>query len=254
MRHFAIVTGFVLAGLLCGQAGAEGIWQWTHEASGSGTANVFDGGPLVFDSDSTFGTTDSRMSFIAVDQTFPGSMGADAMGAGRSHILPSPEDTFRFRVDLIAGYFPSVFPGGDNPGGLAEAELSSVIDFVMPADEVQWNYQLLIDQTGAFEGFTHVILENVSQSQTLLELTSEVFAVKTTLTADMGDLVRITSIMSGSGSKGPGSSKEYEVDLEMIFVVPEPGALMLMAVGVLLTPGGVRRRSRSRGNTRMNHM
>ena len=41
-------------------------------------------------------------------------------------------------VRMTAGYFPSLF-GGDNPGGMAEASLSSVIEFIMPdaaADEL----------------------------------------------------------------------------------------------------------------------
>ncbi len=34
---------------------ADSIWQWTHEGSASGMANVFDGGPVSHGSDMSSG-------------------------------------------------------------------------------------------------------------------------------------------------------------------------------------------------------
>ncbi len=60
MRRMRVLSAMVMIGPLCGVAGAEGIWQWTHEASGSGTANVFDGGPPVTADGATSGPGDGR--------------------------------------------------------------------------------------------------------------------------------------------------------------------------------------------------
>lgn len=194
-----------------------------HEASGSGWANLFDGGPPISAQGSTFSPTDLSMSFLALDLTMPGSLGASAEAVGGSFISQLSEvDGIRVGVELNTLYLPSLFPGGDNPGGAAEGELSSVIEFIMPADEIVWSYQLIIDEDAPlFEGSTLVVFENVTQSQTRLTLTEEVlFQKKETLFANAGDLMRITSAMSGSGSNGPGSSKQYEANLIMRFVVP----------------------------------
>ncbi len=130
-----------------GRAGAEGIWNWTHQASGAGTANVFDGGPPVFDEGQTSDPTDPSMSFLALDRTRPGSLAASASASGDSFTIFAPDDGFMFRVEFRATYHPSSFPGGDNPGGEGEGELLSVFEFLMPADEIGLSYRLLIDET-----------------------------------------------------------------------------------------------------------
>ncbi len=116
-----------------------------HNAVGWGTAQVFDGGPTVSDSGGTEDSDDSSMSFLAVDFTPGGSFGAAASAGGRSRIT-NFEQSMTIVVDLSVGYSPSVFPGGDNPGGMAEGGIDSVIEFVMPVDELEWDYGLTIDQ------------------------------------------------------------------------------------------------------------
>jgi hypothetical protein len=221
-----------------------------HEASGSGWSNLFDGGPVVTAEGSTSGPTDERMSFGADDRSAtPGSFGAVASAAGRSVIVNLAQfDGFNVMVTLSTRYSPSAFPGGDNPGGAAEGELFSVIEFVMPADQVLWGYQLSIDDSVDFDGSTSVILENVTQSETLLDLNSEVWpAVETVLSARERDVIRITSRMSGNGSALPGTLKGYRSALQMVFIVPEPRTLgLLLLAGVLITGRGSNRRIRYR--------
>jgi len=202
-----------------------------HEASGGGTANLFDGGPAVGDSDVTVAPNDSDMGFFAIDSTRPGSLGASAAAIGRSQIFDLlDQDGIRVRVALDTSYRPSLFGGGDNPGGMAEGSLSSVIEFVMPADELIWGYQLRIRDTIDFEGSTSVLFENLTQSQTVLETTTEIFPpVETMLIANTGDLMRITTSMSGGGSTGPASTRQYSPTLSMTFIIPEPGTLLLLA-------------------------
>ncbi len=45
MRFVSKSFALLVLALVPARAGAEGIWNWTHQSSGSGTANVFDGGP-----------------------------------------------------------------------------------------------------------------------------------------------------------------------------------------------------------------
>jgi hypothetical protein len=227
-----------------------------HEASGSGWSNLFDGGPVVTAEGSTYGPTDERMFFRADDDSVtPGSFGAVASASGRSMISSIPvldgldgPHGFGVTVKLITKYLPSLFPGGDNPGGAAEGELFSVIEFVMPADDIEWSYRLSIDDSADFDGSTSVILENVTQSETLLELTSEVVpTVFATLSGSEGDLIRLTSLMSGSGSAQPGTLKGYKSSFYMSFTVPEPGTLsLLLFAGILITRRGSNRRIRYR--------
>ncbi len=238
MRHFVLTTMTSLAVLALGAGGAraEGVWFSFHEASGSGWANLFDGGPVVTDEDATTGPDDALMIFTAIDSTQPGSFGAGVTGAGVSWIVPLfEEDGMHLSVGLDAWYSPSLFPGGDNPGGAAEAEIHSIIEFIMPADELLWDYQLQIRDTIDFDGTTSVVFENVTQSQVVLELTSEVFLpIETTLTGQTGDLMRLTTTMSGAGSTGPPGGGGYESTLRMGFAVPEPGTFFLVLVGLFL--------------------
>ncbi len=245
MRHFAIVTGFVLAGLLCGQALAEGTWFTYHEFTGQGWANVFDDGPVVSDAESGSGGPEAdRFFFSALDLTRPGSLGASASAFGSSWIGPWKDNGIRLIVDFHAEYIPSLSPGGDNPGGAAEGALFSVIEFVMPVDELIWGYQLRIRDTIEFDGETRVLFENVTQNETVFDLTTEVFPpIETTLTGNSGDLMRFTSTMSGAGNSPGGSIRQYDSFFSSTFILPEPETLLLMLVGVLA--------ARARGRTRV---
>jgi hypothetical protein len=174
------------------------------------------------------------MSFIANDGTGTGSFNAFATAFGQSWIVELG-DELRVLVDFDVTYSPSLFPGGDRPGGTAEGRLSSVIEFPLPADDVFWAYKLRIDDTVDFDGASLVVVENVSASRTLLELNSTMPGfVNTTLSGQAGDLIRITSEMSGSGSAAPGvsTSRRYDADLDMVFMIPEPGSLVLLLAGL----------------------
>ncbi len=235
MRRIQFISAMAIIGPLCGVAGAEGIWFPAHAFCGSATANVFDGGPPLH---SEGCITDPSEPFIALgpsDFTQPGSMGASASASTESSVFAFV-DHLSVAVRLRAAYSPSLFPGGDNPGGEAEADLFSVIEFIMPVDELAWDYSLLIDEdVPFFEGSTLVTVENVTQSQTLLTLTENTNIVHTTLQGSAGDLIRITSDMSGAGSMGPGSGKEYVSWLTMVFL-PEPHTWVLLAIAILAVP------------------
>ncbi len=234
MRHFAIVTGFVLTGLLHTATSAEGIWFSFHEASGSGWGNVFDGGPPVTATCATTGPDDDLMSFLAADRTQIGALGASARASGASRIIPIGDDAMQFVVEFDASYFPGLFQGGDNTGGAAAGEMHSVIEFVMPVDELVWAYGLRIDDTIDFSGSTRVVFENVTTGETLLDLSSKLNpSIKTTLVGDTGDVMRLTTVMSGSGETGPAPDREYDARFTTLFRVPEPSSILFLIPAVL---------------------
>jgi hypothetical protein len=228
-------------------AEAGSIWQWTHQASGGGTANLFDGGSTLSASDETTGLDDRTMAFSAVDDTHPGPSAAEAVATGRSGILGAQGHTF-FGVQsiLTTSYSPPrIPPGGADPGGEAAGSLSSVVEFVAPVDDLAWSYFLDIDTDplGAFTGSVDVMLENLTQS-TVLQIPSEdtLFRfVEFDFDADAGDLIRLTTEMAGSGSTGPETPRFFNANFRLSVVAPEPGMLSLLLAGVPLT----RRRRRA---------
>ncbi len=226
---WSFVVCFVGSGFVRG----ETITFSSHEASGSGTANVFDGGPPAFGSGTTFDAADPEMHFGALDWTQPGSLGASAGASGTSRIVANDDDRMLVLVDFVANYRGSLSPGGDNPGGMAEGELSSVIEFIMPVDELDWTYGFSTEATIEFEGTASVVFENVTQAETLLTLTENTPFFETTLSATTGDLMRITTMMSGGGNT-PGGGRKYDAGFAMTFTIPEPGTLAVLALGSLL--------------------
>jgi PEP-CTERM motif len=246
MNRVSLTIAVGLSSLFAAAAGAGEIPVLLHEAQGGGWANVFDGGPLRFDTESTSGPDDTLMLFGAVDRTRLGNLGAVFDTFGRSWITNDDEDTgLNVRVWFAAEYVPSFFPGGDRPGGAGAGLLRSVIEFVMPTEELEWVYWLDLTEDSGFEGSTEVVFENVTQSRTILTLTGEVLpAVETVLRGEVGDVIRITSMMSGGGTVPADvtSAGVYGGELSAYFaVIPEPGTTSLLGVGALFL---VRRRSR----------
>ncbi len=247
---FLIATAVEVCGetiFVADSAGGNGIWQWTHAASGSGSANVYDGGPTEVGDGTARGPNNTIMVFGASDSTMLGSFGARASASGRSRILSENNRSLRFRVNFNVGYNPSLQSGGDNPGGEAEGELLSVIEFRMPANQISWSYQLNFQNTFPlpFAGTAEILVENVTQSAVVLELDSEIVpGILTDLQGNSGDMIRVTSMMSGSGSMGPGSPRNYGVILDMIFSVPEPGTFLILLPSLFLCAR--KRRARSR--------
>jgi len=230
------ITGLVLTSVLAGGAArGESIWAWTHEASGSGSANVFDGGPVVFDSESTFELDVPRMSFVASDHTRLGSLGAGYLTAGRSSII-TRDVGLLLNVDFDSSYAPSLFPGGDLSGGAGEGSLSSVIEFVMPTDELGLDYGYQSEEDIGFEGHSTVTLENVTQHETILSFAGEDYILNNmTLIARTGDLMRLTSEMAGGGSVPPNvlAIRGYDARIRMEFTIPEPATLTLLILGLI---------------------
>jgi hypothetical protein len=225
---------------------AGSIWQWTHQASGGGTANVFDSGPPESDFEDTTGLDDPTMAIAAIDRTRLGSLGARALVFGRSSILGASPESFGVSISYTVGYFPSVFAGGDNPGGEAEGSLSSVIEFVAPANDLRWLYRLNIDTdpTGSFIGSTDIILENLTRATTFQGLSETPLGglVAFEFGNSEGDLIRLTTEMSGAGGT-PAADRSYDSSFRLSVIVPEPGTLSLLLISVALVRPRRRRRA-----------
>lgn len=241
----AIFHVALILNVFAGTARAGDIWQWTHEASGSASSNLFDGGPVISRSDQTKGFDDDDMVSFATDITVTGTSGASTSASTRSSVNEFKGATLNLMVNLRASYIPSFQPGGDNPGGWAEAELESVIEFVVPEGEVigEYAFEISNDHPTQFNGSSHLLLENLTQSRVILEFSEPQFTVgDIDLEANAGDVIRLTTISQGSGSVGPGSARKYLMFAQLEFAVPEPSTLVMLGLGMLMAGSPTRRR------------
>ena len=179
------------------------------------------------------------MDFGASDSTRPGTYGASYLTYGASG-LQMDQERFEIMVSVYTGYYADSHVGADRPGGEGGARVSSIFEFVMPAENLDWFYDLRITENRYFTGSTLVTVENLTQSMMLLELSWEVRNETTTLIGDIGDVIRISTQMSGGGSVPDEVMGLYGYDssLWMTFTVPEPATLTLLVLGAVL---GMRR-------------
>lgn len=230
----AVTLAIVLFSACTARAGE--LWTWTMEGAGQGTANVFDGGPVVTSMGHTTGPHDSLLMFAATDRTRVGSQGATYSTGGESDVRING-DALTVVVKFDTTYIGGFTSQDDHTGGEGEGSLWSVIELVLPADDLTWGVQLQITDTPFFSGSSYVKFENVTQGNTLLELDSP-FLNTRTLFGSTGDVVRISSQISGQGFFPAtvliGALRSYEGFLTTWFVVPEPSTLALLAAGVAL--------------------
>ncbi len=228
----AFLTGLFVVAPGISVAQADGIWQWTFEGSASATANVLDGGPPVARSGQTDRLDEGSFTVSATDQTGSGSLSAIASASGRSS-LGINDKGLGVGTRLDVGYLPSFFPGGANPGGEAMAEISSMFEVVLPFDMEEMIYFLDIDEEhpDVFSGSALVVIENVTQAITLVEQSQDITGTILPINALAGDVIRITTTMSGQGMAGPGSARDYGAIFRARFPIPEPSAVFLLLVG-----------------------
>ena len=235
--HFRARKALVVlaVGLTIGAPSASGetIWQWTHQAEGEGWAHVFDGGPVEFDSGSTTGPGDTGMGFLAVDLTRPGVLGATYWTGGESN-AGANEERFGTTLRLFTHYSATSRVGSDRPGGEGNGRISSVVEFVVPADEVEWLVRLDVDQTTGFTGSTHLLLQNVTDGETLFESYQDLDE-SFILQGLLGDTMSLTIDSQGQGSVPAGipAIGFYEVDVSTLFIIPEPATMAMGALGIL---------------------
>ena len=101
-----------------------------------------------------------------------------------------------------------------------------------PPRAVRNHFQAFED--APFQGELRVLVENVTQSQLLLQLNYDTNPIATTLSGAQGDLIRITTDIAGFGTMGPGSHHAYNAGVGMTFEIPEPSSLLLFALLVPL--------------------
>lgn len=213
------------------------LWQWSHDAHFEGTANVYDGGPPVHVVAHTDGPNDPRVNRSANDSTWPpGSLSATALAAGGSRIFEDGDDLI-LDIDITVGYSPSYFQGGANPGGEAEGALNSMIDVTIPESGAELSVSALIfdeEHPELFSGDARMTVENLTRGSIIFEWNESDPSESINLYDAVGDVIRITTDLSGEGGMGPGSGRHYRARLLAIFRVPEPSSSVLLIVGTLL--------------------
>jgi len=193
---------------------------------------VFDGGPVVSDS---VDTVARRGSFFALDLTTPGTQGASFSTAGSSEVRLFEDGAIGLELRFSSLYDPSLF-GGDRPGGVGEGFLTAAFEVVMPADHVQMGFSNRVNVSGGFAGSTNIVVENLTKSTTLLEITSRAGG-SMILDDVLGDVIRITADISGGIDFPPGAlvNGGYSSDGLVGFgVIPEPSTFLLVLLGAVV--------------------
>jgi hypothetical protein len=204
-----------------------------HAGSGGGSAQLYDGGEVDTASFFDPGSLNPHLGFSAVDISSQPGVFSAAMGSSGDSKIHFFEDEIFVTVNLTVSYGPSSQGGGDNPGGMGEGQLSSVIEFMNPVDSPAWTYILDIDDSPGFDGSSSILIENVTQNTTLVSLADVTFGMETTLAADAGDIIRITSEMEGAGDTGgPSGFRRYEADFQSLLLIPEPSTGFLLLTGL----------------------
>jgi len=229
------------------------IWQITHQASGAGSANLFDGGSVISGSDATTSLDDLEMTFSTLDLTRPGVFGADASTSGRSDIRPviaTSGDRLVLNAGFSTSYTASSRLGADQPGGEAQGWMSSVVEFVVPVDSLDWRYDFSVVKQPGFSGTASLLVEDVTRSETLVDDSSSqtmFFGRETAFNGRAGDLIRLSFAASGSGSVPSGfvSHGGFDMSMQQVFTVtPEPTTALMLGLGALLV---LKRRRSIRG-------
>jgi len=238
-----VTTSMVLMSLTASVGRAGEFTYISHEASGEWWANVFDGGPVVYGSGATSGPSDWLMLSGALDLTRPGVSGGSFNASGRSRI-EVVDSLLAVTVENKVNYTASLSIDGDRPGGTGGGGLTSVVEFGMPVEELEWQYSYRVLAAPGFTSHAMTHIENVTQGRSLITFTETTPLTVTTLSGEIGDVIRITSVMAGSGYAPPDDFASYRANgiLRTYFIIPEPCTLCLLAGGLFLIP---RRRCRA---------
>ncbi len=231
--------GVLVCAWLTFAAAARGgtIWQFTHEASGEGSARLFGGGSVVSESDATTSLDDPNMEFSPFDLTRPGVDGASVSTIGRSDIRPF-SDRLVLNAGFATSYLASSRLGADRPGGEAEGWMSSVVEFVMPVDTLDWRVVFDITRGSGFTGMGSLLIENITRSEILVDESSSqtmFFTLDGILSGRAGDVIRVSIAGSASGSvpRGVSSHGGFDLFYQQVFTIPEPTTVALLGLGAL---------------------
>ncbi len=242
MRRIAAVSVLVVSWMSGPAARGEPTFEiLRHEVDGGGTAQLFDGGPPVSDSISGDFPDDGVVGFSASDLT--------GIGVGHSLISvsgfssfnnpPNGSDTLGVFSDLDGGY---IGDGPNRPGGTTSGTWSSIIEFVMPVDRMEWEFIFTQTESSTFTQSSMVTVENVTAGDMLVS-TTEPFGFVTELSGSVGDVLRVTAAYAVDGFAPPGASGllNSNARLRSSFTIPEPNALWILSFGIALCVSARRR-------------
>ncbi|MFQ5473778.1 MAG: hypothetical protein ACE5FA_12970, partial [Dehalococcoidia bacterium] len=113
-----------------------------------------------------------------------------------------------------------------------EGDWLSIVEFVMPVEQAEWEFIFTQDEAPGFTQTSMVTVENVTANQTLVS-TTEPLSFLAELTADVGDVIRVTSDYSASGIAPPDVTGFFDSGALLFFklIVPEPATSGLVALG-----------------------
>ena len=242
MKSFFVIstaTGLALVlALAAPAANALPLTLVSHTATASTDAEVT-GYAADPDSDSATGT-DPTLSSHSLSFSGAGSLHSLASSSAKSNLTSSATQNIVKLENL--SYYSASLPGGTNPGGTAESDITATWVFSLDALSVDLIYNnSFSDLGGHFSGSSTLSVKNITAGgPDILSLVDPGSIGSTTLnfTGLVGDLIKIEFSGSSSGSAPPGASysiyrDRFTLRFETIVgppssEAPEPAAILLL--------------------------
>jgi hypothetical protein len=237
MNQMRFILLFALAVCASGtRSGADAFNITRHDAVASAAVQLFlDPLPprIIFGHDRSTGPEDSVVGGSLSDSTPGGALGASVSASARSRYNLESD-----RLLILDGVHPYYLPsgfGGANPGGRAAASIASVVEFRVPVPELHFSAELNIEEEPPFAGEVFVRLENVTRGTVVLSTHEALrLSLENIFPGQVGDVVRMSAFMSGGGVAPPGIGiREFQAQVAVLFVIPEPGTVLLLGAGIL---------------------
>jgi hypothetical protein len=226
----SVMAGLAAVGTSAATAGGLSYEILRHEVEATVTAQLFDGGPPVTGGASQDNPNDFGVVLGASDSTGVGAWNS-TVGGGVSSISNFELDAGLLRIfqNLDGRYSGS---GLVLPGGTMSGEMTSIIEFAMPVESLEWDLVFIVDETPSFDLSALLTIENVTSGEMLVSV-SETFGFIDTLEGNVGDVIRVTTEYEVSGGVEAGASGFFssKASLRTDFVIPEPTTATLFMTG-----------------------
>jgi len=227
--NYVMICLSSIAGIISNESPVSAFSFTSHSTTGQVYAEVPGGSPPYSprnDSESTTDPLDNSIEVEVVAKRSEVAQAAAYTSSSQTHITSCTNSLYINSLVHAQYAPPPVFrPDLPNPGGSGTATLNQTVEFLLPADTLDWMYKLNFSTTPLATSASVTVL-NITHGTTLLTLTSDTPHTETTISGNMGDLIRITVEMSTGGVAPDGADNSYSgtAELQMRFGNDPPSA------------------------------